>query len=674
MPRLLAWSCCLTLVASLAGCGGNADIGPPTKTGEKATEKTTDAADTDSGKKPATTIDTGKKPATDPDGPFKLADLVDPFSPPSLEELDKSVEWTDQPVLDSRVLLREKQAKDPPPPLSAAEALKLRNNSPSDNDKIVATLGRLPADEKEVDYKATINRWLPADVNSTNPILANTTYESDVNTLTSIGLFTFDWTLTPFADKDAIASWQTSKDGLYDKVVMRDDLTWSDGQPVTAHDVAFSFKAIMSSQVPVPAVRNGTEKIKWIEAYDDRTLVYFHKEALNTNVWNLNFPIIPKHVYEKSVEKDPTLTKSAEHVDLENKPIVAGAYEIVSRARGSGGEIVLKARESYYMHNGKQVRDKPYVDTVRFRIRENPTPALLAFKAGDLDEMNLNAEQWRTQTDDEEFYRRGTKAYAVEWLEFHFGWNCKDPLFEDKRVRWAMGYAFDHKELIEKLRYGLDTPCTGMFHPDSQWSAKPAPKPLLQDLDKAEQLLDEAGWIDTDSDGIRDKEINGRRVPFEFTILVGNKPDRIAICTLLKQSLEQIGVRCMINPMEITVLFDTLEKRKFQAFFAGLGTGAHPDTSENIWGTDKERNYGGYSNLEVDKLFAEGRKEFDPEKRRKIYQKIHELSWEDQPYTWLFYQNAYYAFSSKVRGYTFSPRGPFHYSPGFSSIWAPASE
>jgi peptide/nickel transport system substrate-binding protein len=532
----------------------------------------------------------------------------------------------------------------------------------------------LPAEDKDVDYKATINRWLAADVNSTNPVLQNTVYENDVNSLTSFGLFTFDWTLTPFASKDTVASWQTSKDGMYDKVVIRDDLTWSDGQPITAHDVVFSFKLIMSSQVPVPAQRNGTEKIKWIEAYDDHTLVYFHKESLNTNFWNLNFSVIPKHAYEKTVAKDPQLTKSAEHVDLENKPIVGGPYEFVSRTRGSGGEIVLKARESYYMHNGKQVRDKPYLQTVRFRIRENPTPALLDFKAGNLDEMNLNAEQWRTQTDDDEFYQQGTKAYAVEWTEFHFGWNLKDPLFADKRVRWAMAYAFDHQELIEKLRYGLDTPCTGMFHPDSQWAAKPGPQPLQQDLKKAEELLEEVGWTDTDGDGIRDKEINGRKVPFEFTILVGNKPDRIAICTLLKQCLEQIGVRCNISPMEVTVLFDTLEKKKFQAFFAGLGTGAHPDTSENIWGTDKERNYGSYSNPEVDKLFDEGRKEFDPEKKRKIYQRIHELSWEDQPYCWLFYQNSYYAFSKKVRGYVFSPRGPFHYSPGFSSIWMPASE
>jgi len=83
---------------------------------------------------------------------------------------------------------------------------------------------------------------------------------------------------------------------MYDKVVMRDDLTWSDGKPITAHDVAFSFQVIMSEQVPVPAMRSGTDKLKWVEAYDDHTLVFFHKEPLAINTWNVNFGIIPKHI------------------------------------------------------------------------------------------------------------------------------------------------------------------------------------------------------------------------------------------------------------------------------------------------------------------------------------------------------------------------------------------
>jgi peptide/nickel transport system substrate-binding protein len=611
-----------------------------------------------------------ESPAED-DGSFKLGDLIEPFSPPTLEELEKQVEWVDRPVVDALALLREEQAQHPAP-LTEEQALALRNETPEENQQILATLGRLPENDIEVDWDATINRHIPGDMKSSVPILASSAIESEVGGLTSFGLFSFDWKMDPFASSDAVASWQTSKDGLYDKVVMRDDLVWSDGEPITAHDIVFSFKVIMTKAVPVTAQRSGTDKIKWIEAYDDHTLVFFHKEPLVTNVWNLNFGIIPKHAYEKTIADDPTLQRSPEHVKLEDAPVVGGAYEYKSRRRGS--EIVLERRESYYMHNGKQVRDKPYFKTVRFRIYTSPTSALFAMNTGDIDELMINAEQWRTQTSDEEFYRNNTKVYGTEWTEFHFGWNCATPYFEDKRVRKAMSYAMDHEELLKTLRYGLDEPCTGIFHSASRWAPKPPPQPYHQDLAKAEALLDEAGWTDTDGDGVRDKEVNGRKIPFEFTIMVVNAPDRVAICNLLRESLDRIGVDCYVKPLEFTVLVQKTEDRTFQAYFGGWGTGTDPDTSENIWGSKAERNYVNYKNPEVDKLFEEGRKEFDIEKREKIYRRISEILWEDQPYTWLFYRTAFYGFNRDLRGYKFSPRGPYSYSPGFGSIWKPAKK
>jgi peptide/nickel transport system substrate-binding protein len=235
-----------------------------------------------------------------------------------------------------------------------------------------------------------------------------------------------------------------------------------------------------------------------------------------------------------------------------------------------------------------------------------------------------------------------------------------------------MTYAMDHKQLLEKLRFGLDEPCNGIFHPTSRWAPKEAPQPVQQDLEKAAQLLKEAGWADTDNDAVLDKEIDGQKVKFEFGILVVDRPDRIATCNLLKQNLEKIGVICTVRPLEFSVLQDKMQKKEFQAAFGGWGTGADPDTSYNIWGSTEERNYADYINPEIDELFAQARKEFDEDKRAEIYGKIHNILWEDQPYTWLYFQNAYYGFNKELRGYMFSPRGPYHYSPGFSSIYRAA--
>lgn len=603
---------------------------------------------------------------------FKLGDLVEPFTPPKLEDLEKSVKWKDMPVLDGMELRRARE-KNTKPMVSVKEALALKNDSGVDNNaKILSSLGRLPDNDKEVDFNATMNRLIYGDVNSTNPLLASSIYEADVLGLIGFGLFSFDEKMKPFASKDSVVSWQASEDGMYDKVVMRKDMTWSDGKPITAHDLKFSFLAIMTEAVPVTAQRSGTDKMKWVEAYDDQTLVFFHKDPTAVNIWNVNYSVIPKHIYEKTLPEDPTLKSSAAHLELENNPVTGGNYVIKERVRNS--HILLERRDSYYMHEGKQVREKPYYKTMRFVIRESPAVSLQTVMAGDADDLLLTPEQWTSQTKGNDFYNVATKVVGEEWTEFHFCWNSKKPFFADKKVRQAMSYAYDHKRMLTVLRYNLDRACVGTFHPSSPWCPPTPPKPYTQNLAKAVQLLEQAGWKDTDGDGIRDKIVDGKNVKFDFTVITTNKDDRVKICRLLEESLKRIGIQCTVLPQDFPTVIDSLNKREYDAAFGGWGSGTDPYTTENIFGTGEERNYAEYSNPEVDKLFKEGLKEFDFEKRRKIYQRIHEILWEDQPYTWLFYQNGYFAFSKRLRGYEFSPRGPFHFSPGIGAIWTPTGQ
>ena len=594
----------------------------------------------------------------------------EPFDPPALADLEKSVTWIDRPVRDGMAILRAEQAKQPAA-VPVAEALALENTSADRNRTILAALGRLPA-EGAADMDARIDRHVTGDLGSTNPIMISTTAEFDILGLTGFGLFSFGRDLEPFASAETVATWQTSVDGLLDKVVLRDDLVWSDGAPITAHDVAFSYQLIMDPRVPVPAVRSGTDQMRWVHAYDDRTLVFFHKEPLATNVWNINFPVLPKHVYESTWEADPTLKDSAAHVKLEEAPVSGGPYEIVERKRGQ--QIVLRRRESWSRVGGKKVREEPFFREVRFRIIEDPNTSLLALKAGEIAEMVLTPEQWTTQTSGPDYYRANTRVTAPEWVSFHFAWNIDSPFFADRRVRRAMSYAFDHDRMLEKLCFGLYQPAAGNFPDDSWMASKKKLQPYKQDLDKAEALLDEAGWTDHDNDGVRDKEIDGRLVPFEFSVLVNQQPLRIAICTLLKENLEQVGVRVNVRPTEATVIQDLTQKRKFQAYFGGWGSGTDPDSTENIWATGAGRNFVNYSNPEVDRLYVEGRRELDRGKRAEKYGRIQEILYDDQPYTWLYWRNSFYGFSKSLRGYVFSPRGPYHYSPGFSSLWMPRQE
>ena len=595
---------------------------------------------------------------------------LEPFAAPLLTELDQEASWIDRPVQDGLALLRQSQAGETVRG-TVAEALALRNDSADANATILSVLGRLPKPDV-AELSARIDRHVGGDLGSTNPIMISTSAEFDILGLTGFGLFSFGRDLEPFATSETVVSWQTSTDRMLDKVVLRDDLVWSDGEPITAHDIAFTFQVIMDPRVPVPAVRSGTDQLRWVEAYDDHTVVFFHKEALATNVWNINFPVLPSHIYRQTWEADPTLKDSPEHVRLEQSPVCGGPYEIVERQRGQ--QIVLKRRASWSTVRGEQVREEPYFEEVRFRIIEDPNTTLLALKKGEIDEMILQPEQWMTQTVDDDFYGRNTKATAPEWVSFHFGWNIDTVFFRDRRVRRAMSYAFNHDEMLEKLCYSLYEPCASIFHPDAWMAGGKKHEPYKQDLDKAEALLDEAGWIDHDNDGVRDKEIDGRSVPFEFSIMVNQQPLRIAICTLLKENLDQIGVRLNVRPVESTVLQDLTQNHRFQAYFGGWGSGTDPDTSENLWKTGAMRNFCNYSNPEVDRLYEEGRQEFDRAKRAEKYARIQEILSDDQPYTWLYWRNSFYGFSKDLRGYVFSPRGPYHYSPGFGSLWKPRQE
>ena len=607
--------------------------------------------------------------AAEEDQPFVLGNGAPKFDPPPLAELLK-LTWVDGPVRDGIEMMREEQERKGPPQVTAAEALALRNDSAENNEKILDALGRMaPADGTGVDYDGVIVRQVVGDMNSTNPLFQSSVSDMEFADLTGFGIIGFDREFKYFASKDSVVSWQTTDDAMIDKFVLRDDLSWSDGKPITAYDIEFSYQLIMSDhdQLVIPAVKQGTDKLLGVKAYDDHTIAFFHKEPLATRIPNMIFPILPKHIYEKSVYEDPSLRRSAYHTDQEEHPVVGGAYELAKRVRGQ--EFVMRRRESYYMHDGKQVRPKPYPAEVRVKVIEDMNTALLALKAGDIHAIELRSEQWESQTDGNDFYAKNTKVTAPEWTEFHFEWNNKSRFFSDKRVRWAMSYAMDYDELINTICRGLYQQSRGPFHPDSWMFPKNGPAPMVQDLDKAEDLLDEAGWTDSDGDGIRDKVIDGKLVPFEFQLMTSQTETGVQVATLMKECLEQIGVAVNVKPTEFVVMQEKLQKHEFDATFGGWGTGTDPDTHENTTATGKERNYGQYSNPEVDRLYVEGRKELDKAKRAEIYAKIHALMWEDQPQTWLFYRNAFFGFNKKLRGYTFSPRGPFSFSPGFSGIY-----
>jgi ABC-type transport system substrate-binding protein len=290
-----------SLLWLISGCSSEPAAAPAEKpaAAEAAESSETPAAEstatTESGsEESATTEAPAEKVANlDPKAPFELGNALEKFDPPKLEELDK-LQWNDGRIADGMALLRKEKASEPAPTVTAEEALKLRNDSPDNNAMILAALGVLQLEGGAgVNFDAKIVRHASGDLNSTNPLFSSSVTDQEFSDLTGLAIMSFDRQLKNFAPKDVVVLWQTSEDGLVDRFVLRDDITWSDGKPFTAYDVEFTFKLIMSDHalLVIPAIRDsGTDKIKAIKAYDDHTVVIFHKEALATNITNINLP------------------------------------------------------------------------------------------------------------------------------------------------------------------------------------------------------------------------------------------------------------------------------------------------------------------------------------------------------------------------------------------------
>lgn len=156
----------------------------------------------------------------------EVESLIEPFDPPTLEELDAQVTWEPQPVEDAMDRLYEYLAQQQPL-VSVETALSMKNDSEEANEQIVSALSQPPKSDSDVDWDATVNRHAYMDMKSSNPILGSSVTEFDVSGLTTPSLFAFDWDFSTFGNAEMIESWETSEDRMYDKVVLRDDVTWS---------------------------------------------------------------------------------------------------------------------------------------------------------------------------------------------------------------------------------------------------------------------------------------------------------------------------------------------------------------------------------------------------------------------------------------------------------------
>jgi peptide/nickel transport system substrate-binding protein len=479
---------------------------------------------------------------------------------------------------------------------------------------------------------------LGAEPATLNPITATDAYEGIVNNPNVYETLLERDNDTLELKPRLAESWTISKDKLTYTFKLRKGVKWQDGVSFTADDIVFSYKTIMNPKVDAPQLRSYYQEIKDVHALDKYTVQFTYARPYFLALeFCGGMPIVPKHIFEKG---DFNTNPAG------RKPVGTGPYKFVKWT--TGREIVLERNDDYW---GK----KPYVNRIVFRIITDPTVTLQVLKRRELDVASLTPIQWERQTNSSDFKKHFGKYSYYTPNYSYIGWNSARPYFSDKRVRKAMTYLVNRKLILEKIMYGLGAVVTNPFYINSPEYDKDI-KPIPYDPEEAKKLLAEAGWIDHDGDGIRDKD----GVKFSFEFLVPNESETgEKIATILKEELDNIGIRMEIRKTEWAVFTSRLNERKFDAVTLAWSMGVESDPYQ-IWSStqaEKGSNFVGFKNAEADKLIEEARKEFDKKKRIELYRRFSEIVHDEQPYTFLFCRKSTVAVDRRFSNVIVHPLG-----------------
>ncbi|MCS7199844.1 MAG: peptide-binding protein [Caldimicrobium sp.] len=434
---------------------------------------------------------------------------------------------------------------------------------------------------------------------------------------------------------DLAERYEISRDQKEITFYLKRGVKWEDGVEVTAYDVEFGFKLITSPDIPSSYASDFLEvkEFKVLNPYVFK-VTYKRPFALALSSWG-NLVVLPRHLLQG---KDLKYLQGV----FGRKPVGNGPFKL--KAWETQNRIILE-------YNPLYSEGRAYLDRIVFRVIPDPSTLFMELRSFGVDWITLTPLQNRKFEEDpkmrENFQIYRYLAFAYTYL----GYNLRDPLFKDKRVRKALCHAIDKRKIVNGALLGQGIPAYGPYKPDAWFYNPEIEKSCEYNPIKALKLLEEAGYQRGKDGFLYSKE--GK--PFEFTILTnqGNLA-RLLTAQIIQQDLSKLGIKVHIRVMEWTTLIHQfIDKRRFQAVILGWTTGPDPDLYDIFHSTKVKSpglNFVGYENPEVDKLLEEGRYTLDREKRKSIYYKFQKILVEDQPYTFLYIPMSLEAIHRRFRG------------------------
>lgn len=485
-------------------------------------------------------------------------------------------------------------------------------------------------------YGDMIIRGSIGDASVLLPVLASDSASSDINSLIYNGLVKYDKDINLVGE--LAERWEISPDNLKIRFYLKKNVTWQDGAPFTSKDVEYTYKVYVDPKTPT-AYATDFLRVKNFQVIDEHTIEINYDKPYAPALGSWGQSILPSHLLEgKDITESP----------LKRNPVGTGPYKF--KEWKTGEKILLESYHKYF-------EGRPYIDQVLTRVIPDLATMFLELKADRLDQMGLTPIQYERQTNTEWFKERFNKYKYLAFGYSYLGYNLQDWRFKDKKVRQALTTAINRESIVQGVLLGLGDVANTPYKPDTFWY-NPNVKKFPYDPDKAKRMLEEAGWKDTDGDGIIDKD--GK--PFEFTIITNHGNDmRKNAATIIQKDLKKVGIDVKIRVIEWAAFIKNfINKRKFEACLLGWGIGIDPSQID-IWNSKKtgesELNFITYQNPEVDRLLELGVSTYNREERKKYYDEFQEIIAEDQPYTFLFVQYSLPIISSRFQGIEPAPIG-----------------
>lgn len=440
--------------------------------------------------------------------------------------------------------------------------------------------------------------------------------------------------------------WNVSEDGLEIVYELFSGARWSDGRPVTADDVVYTYKLVMNERFAAPIERALLrEHVERCESIDEQRVRFVMKRPFfdavgltGGRLW-----ILPRHVYEQYTIEQLN--------SMDDLCLGSGPWKLERWRRGR--DLVLARNENYW-------GPKPAIDRLEVNFVTGDRQELDLFLAGQVDVIGPTSEQWLKFANSAALEEVGrgisyeTPLRGYTWI----GWNLRLPKFTDVRTRQALAMLIDRQHLIDTLLGGLGTVVNGPFHPLTEQCDR-AVEPIPYDIDEAKRLLAEVGWRDEDRDGTLEKDLDGDGVadPFVINFLIpSNETDRL-IQRYVKSQCAYVGIEVRLDELPWSVFQQRVMDGDFEMILQRSAGAAEVDAYEYWHSTQIEggRNYVRFANEKADELIEQARAEMSVDARMELWRRLHRLLHDQQPQMFLWTTPRLVFINIRVQGV--KPRG-----------------